>query len=167
MNRVAGTVYLLLGGNQGDVQQSLIQAQTIIAERIGPVTAVSSLYQTAAWGVSDQPDFLNQVLVVKTIYSPMDVLIKCLEIEKALGRERRERWRERLIDIDLLFYDQLVLQDDDLTIPHPRLHLRNFTLIPLLEIAPNFIHPVFEKTIETLYCESKDSLEVILLENDA
>ena len=164
---MAGTVYLLLGGNQGDVQQSLALAQTIIAERIGAVTAASSLYRTAAWGVSDQPDFLNQVLAIETLHSPMEVLVICLDIEKILGRERRERWRERLIDIDLLFYDQQVLQEEHLTLPHPRLHLRNFTLIPLLEIAPDFVHPVFEKTIETLYCESKDSLEVILLENDA
>jgi 2-amino-4-hydroxy-6-hydroxymethyldihydropteridine diphosphokinase len=152
-------LYLLLGGNLGDRTLYLQQARESIATQVGNITQTSSVYETAAWGKTDQPSFLNQVVEVETILSPEDVLQTINQIEHDLGRIRVEHWGSRVIDIDILFYDELVQQTQRLTIPHPQLHLRRFTLLPLHEIAPGMIHPVFKKSVAQLLATCPDVLE--------
>ena len=157
-------LYLATGTNLGDRQANLQQANALILHNIGRINRQSSFYETEAWGKTDQPDFLNQVLEVHTELSPQKVLDQINQIETELGRVRQEKWEPRLIDIDILFYDDLVLQTDSLTIPHPSLQSRNFVLIPMLEIAGDWIHPTLNLTIEELYLQSKDLQEVVQLE---
>lgn len=153
-------LYLLLGGNLGDRPLYLAQARERIAAQVGPIVQSSSLYETAAWGKTDQPAFLNQVLEVQTELSPELVLQGINGIEQELGRIRHEHWGARVIDIDILFYDQLVLQTQRLTIPHPQLHLRRFTLLPLSEIAPQLQHPVLHQQVTQLLQACPDELPV-------
>lgn len=155
-------LYLLLGGNLGDRTLYLQQARESIAAQVGTITKTSSLYETAAWGKTDQPAFLNQVLEAETILSPEDVLQTINQVEHDLGRIRTEHWGARVIDIDILFYGNLVQQTQRLTIPHPQLHLRRFTLLPLHEIAPDLVHPVLKQTINDLLESCPDKLEVHL-----
>lgn len=140
------TVFLLLGANLGDRNKSFLLATQHIEARIGRLLQTSAIYETAPWGVLDQPSFLNQVLKVETQLQPLDVLRVILEIEHELGRVRHERWGARLIDIDILYFNDLILGDSRLTLPHPRLHERRFTLAPLAEIAPAHCHPVLKET---------------------
>lgn len=150
-------VFLLLGANLGEREVTLKQAVELISKQIAPVTAQSHLYETAPWGVIDQPAFLNQVIKIETELSPIKVLDQTLKIEKQLGRERRLRWGARIIDIDILYYADLVLADSDLYLPHPRMHERRFTLIPLAEIAADFVHPILKKTNQELLNECTDT----------
>lgn len=139
------------------------KASQLIRERIGTLTRASSFYETTPWGVADQPVYLNQVLEVKTTLEPEDLLRVILEIEHDLGRERYERWGARVIDIDLLYYGNDVRDTARLTLPHPRLHERRFTLVPLVEIAPDFVHPALQKTQKRLLEECSDTGEVTFL----
>ncbi len=166
MTELHHQLYLATGSNLGDRQANLAQANALIAEKIGPVEQVSAFYETEAWGLTDQPDFLNQVLKVNTHLEPKEVLAQIIQIELLLGRERQEKWGPRLIDIDILFYDDLIIKTDNLTIPHPFIQDRNFVLIPLLEIAGEKIHPIYELTIEDLYLQCKDIQEVVQLETE-
>ncbi len=154
------TVFLLLGSNQGDSLQLLEVAKDRLTDALGAIDATSACYQTAAWGKSDQPDFINQVISVSTSLKPEQILHKILNIERNLGRVRVEKWGSRIIDIDILFYDSEIISQPDLTIPHPAISQRRFTLEPLAEIAPHFLHPVLNKTIKTLLAECKDPLMV-------
>ena len=156
-------LFLLLGANLGKRTQTLNRAADLIAARVGPVIRQSGLYETAPWGVADQPAFLNQVLVVETTLEPEMVLTQTQAIEQALGRVRHEKWGARTIDIDLLFYDGLILQTARLTLPHPFLHQRRFTLLPLAEVVRNFRHPVLQKTPGELLEECTDVGEVTLI----
>ncbi|WP_461041068.1 2-amino-4-hydroxy-6-hydroxymethyldihydropteridine diphosphokinase [Spirosoma harenae] len=153
---------ILLGANLGDRLQTLNRAIRLIDERVGLVVQQSNLYETAPWGVIDQPSFLNQVLVVETNLEPLEVLRQTQQTEEDLGRVRLEKWGARLIDIDILYYDQLILQTDKLTIPHPFLHLRRFTLVPLAEVAPDFVHPTLQKTSLELLADCEDKSEVTI-----
>jgi len=119
----------------------------LINSKIGSIKISSQIYETAAWGVTDQNDFLNQGLVVETDLNPQNLLATCLEIEKELGRERKIRWGERTMDVDIVFYNQLIIETDNLVIPHPRYHQRNFVLQPLNDIIPDFICPSLKKSI--------------------
>jgi 2-amino-4-hydroxy-6-hydroxymethyldihydropteridine diphosphokinase len=153
-------VYLLLGSNLGERERWLEQAREQISDQVGEIVKCSGLYETASWGIASQPDYINQVLLVKTELAPRMVLERALEIEKALGRRREEKWGSRIIDIDILFYGDKVIQEDGLTIPHPHLQQRRFVLVPLKEIAPELKHPVFKKTITSLYSDLTDTLSV-------
>jgi 2-amino-4-hydroxy-6-hydroxymethyldihydropteridine diphosphokinase len=144
------SIFLLLGSNLGERLMILESARKHIAERVGNVSVQSSVYETEPWGVAEQPAFLNQVLKVETEHAPEEVLRIILDIEHELGRIRYERWGARVIDIDLLYYSDFVLNTARLTLPHPRLQDRRFTLVPLAEIAPDFIHPLLQKTSEAL-----------------
>ncbi|HMO40297.1 MAG TPA: 2-amino-4-hydroxy-6-hydroxymethyldihydropteridine diphosphokinase [Saprospiraceae bacterium] len=140
-----------MGSNLGDRKENLRVARERIATELGPVQRVSSLYETPPWGITDQPDFLNQALEVRTTLEPEAVLQIILTIEQDMGRQRLRKWGERLIDIDILLYDDLVLTSEQLTIPHPFLHQRDFVLAPLAEIAPTAIHPVFQELIYNIF----------------
>ena len=150
--------YLLLGSNLGDSRKYLHDASALIEEKVGAVILKSSLYQTASWGKQDQPDFINQVICVRTGLFPTELLKGILKIELELGRERVSKWGSRTIDIDILFYEDQILHEPDLTIPHPYLHQRRFGLVPLCEIAPQLIHPVFNTSVGQLLDELSDSL---------
>ncbi len=154
------TIFLLLGSNLGDRNQFLQQAIQHLQIEIGPVMQTSAVYETQSWGKTDSPDCLNQVIQLQTELSAQQVLQKILNIELVIGRVRDEKWGPRTIDIDILFYNSLLVNEPDLQIPHPELHKRRFTLAPLAEIAPDFIHPVFNKSILQLKNELKDSLIV-------
>lgn len=127
------------------------------------IKAQSSLYETAPWGVDEQPAYLNQVLEVATDQTPLQLLNLILEIEKALGRERKVKWAARTLDIDILYFDDKVVTSPELTLPHPRLHERRFVLVPLCEIAPLLEHPVLKKNNLQLLEECPDQLQVYLL----
>lgn len=154
--------FLLLGANLGDREMTLRRAADLIMERIGPVVQRSDLYETAPWGITDQPSFLNQVVVLETQLEPEVVLQQTQAIEQELGRVRLEKWGARTIDIDILYYDQLIQLTDQLTIPHPYLHQRRFTLVPLAQVAPDYVHPILKKTSVELLTECDDNGEVTL-----
>jgi 2-amino-4-hydroxy-6-hydroxymethyldihydropteridine diphosphokinase len=118
------------------------------------------LYQTASWGNLDQPDFINQVIELKTSLSPADLLKAILKIENVLGRQRLKKWGSRTIDIDILLYEDQIVNTADLVIPHPYLSVRRFSLMPLSEIAPNLVHPISRKNITELLNELTDNLFV-------
>lgn len=153
-------IYLLLGSNQQQPLQQLQLAKKIIAKKIGPVSRASAVYKTAAWGNTKQPDFLNQVLVATTKFSASETIDILLEIEKEMGRIRTKKNAPRIIDIDILFFNKEVINTKKLQVPHPRLQLRNFVLIPLNELSPNFKHPVLQKTINQLLKICPDDLTV-------
>ena len=153
-------VYLLLGANIGDPITQLQNAKTEIETRIGSIDRASQVYHSQAWGVEDQPDFLNQVVRTTTALNARQVLQEIHKIETVLGRIRGQRWGARLIDIDILYYDDQIIHLPDLQIPHPYIQERNFTLMPLNEIAPEYIHPVFKKSNHVLMEQSRDTLQV-------
>lgn len=155
-------VYLLLGGNLGDRFQNISEAISAINQRIGKVILQSAIYETKAWGATQQPDFLNIAIMVETELLPLSVLEFTQEIENELGRTRQinQKWGARTMDIDLLLYDQEIIQTERLIIPHPLMAQRKFVLIPLCEIAPNFIHPVFKQSIFDLNILCADKLVV-------
>jgi len=152
--------FLLLGTNLGDKETNLRNAINAINVQIGDIITKSSIYSTAAWGKENQDDFLNQVVKMSTDKSPDEVLRHCLLIEKELGRVRFEKWGARLIDIDVLYYDQVILDTEDLKIPHPQIQNRRFTIVPLIELEEAFIHPVLNKTQIELLEDCQDELEV-------
>jgi 2-amino-4-hydroxy-6-hydroxymethyldihydropteridine diphosphokinase len=153
-------VYLGLGTNLGDRLKNLEIAITSIAEKVGEPYAYSSIYQTAAWGNTNQPDFLNMVVGVKTNLKPENLLETTQQIELQMGRERKEHWGERIIDIDILFYEEIVLLSGNLSIPHPYIVDRKFVLAPLIELIPDFKHPILKQTVEELYLNCEDRMEV-------
>lgn len=153
-------VFLSLGGNLGDRFANLEKALAAITDKIGIVVAVSSIYETKAWGIENQPDFLNQVILVETTLSPMETLETALAIELEMGRVREQKWYTRIIDIDLLFFENEIITSEKLTLPHPFISQRNFVLAPLAEIAPDYIHPVLQTSISHLYRNCEDSLAV-------
>jgi 2-amino-4-hydroxy-6-hydroxymethyldihydropteridine diphosphokinase len=155
--------YLLLGSNLGNSKKYLSDAIIQISDQVGLVSGRSSLYQTASWGKTNQPDFINQVLRVKTNLEPQQLLATILVIEESLGRKRTEKWGSRTIDIDLLFYGDQMIREENLVVPHPFLHERRFTLLPLLELNPDLVHPVLNQTIKQLYHQLKDNLSVLKL----
>lgn len=157
---LTNNIYLLLGSNLGVREVYIKQAKQLIENELGVIQSASSLYETAAWGETNQPDFINQVILVNSSYSPRQVLERILAIEKQLDRTRTRKWAARTIDIDILFYNNECLNESDLIIPHPYLHLRNFTLIPLAEIAPHFYHPILGKTMRLLCQEVSNHLSV-------
>ncbi len=153
-------VYLLLGSNLGDRMKQVRDAADLIAKNVGKIIIRSACYETASWGNTDQPDFINQVLLVRTGLTAREVLDQVLAIEVSLGRVRHEKWGARLIDIDILFYGGEVIREPDLVVPHPHLHERAFVLIPLEEIAPALVHPVLKQSVSELARNLDDGLLV-------
>ena len=142
-------VYLALGANLGDRLANLKQAIAALTPQM-EVKAKSQVYETPPWGFEDQPKFLNQVIKAKTYLDPEPLLKHLKRLEVALGRKESFPNGPRLIDMDILFYDDLVVNKPSLVIPHPRLHERGFVLLPLAEIAPNLVHPIIQKSVREM-----------------
>jgi len=153
-------VYLLLGSNIGNSNDMLQTATEFIEKEVGNVLRKSSCYATAAWGFKEQPDFLNQVLEVKTAMSPIDLLKCCLSIEQKMGRVRTVKNAPRIIDIDILFYGNDIIKEDGLQVPHPEIPNRRFVLVPMTELSKDFIHPVLGRNMSQLLADCADTLNV-------
>lgn len=160
MQTAIHTAYLLIGGNLGNRLGNLQLAAELIEKSCGSIAQRSSIYETAAWGLTEQPDFLNQVLVLHTGLVPATLMQQLLLIENSMGRERSVKMGPRIIDIDILLIDDLVMDTPLLQLPHPALPLRRFALLPLAEVAPDVIHPVEKKPICQLLKDCKDHLNV-------
>lgn len=163
MQQKENQIFLGLGTNLGNKEVNLGEAIRLIEIEAGRLLVASSVYETAPWGIKDQPRFLNQVILIESALAPVALLDKLLAVERKMGRERIRKWGSRLIDIDILFYNDLVLKTPKLVLPHPFLQDRNFVLSPLAEIAPDYIHPVLGHSIRFLLEHSSDSLQVMPL----
>ncbi len=158
--------YLLLGGNIGDRAMFLNMARHKIADLIGNVASASSVFETQPWGFVHETAFMNQLIVAETLLEPDQVMQTILKIEQQLGRVRGEKqFIARKVDIDILLYDNRIIHEKDLIIPHPFLEKRRFALEPLAEIEPGLVHPVLKKTIARLLKECDDKLWVQKIEN--
>ncbi len=158
--------FLLLGGNLGDVALTFEKARRLISQRLGKVLSASSLYKSEPWGFESQEMFLNQVLKIAPGMDAERLMQQILDIELALGRQREKgKLTSRSIDLDLLFFNDLVIDQPHLQVPHPRLHLRRFTLMPLTEIAPEKVHPVLNKNMKQLLDVCPDHAPVIRLDD--
>ena len=155
-------VYVQLGGNLGDRKGFLEKACELISEHIGTVVKKSMIYESTPWGVDNQGYFLNQVLLIKTRFNPFKLLEKILEIEKIMGRIRLEKWGERIIDIDVLFYNDIIIEAETLCIPHSHISKRRFVLKPMNDIASKYLHPKLNLTISELLekCLDEEKVEV-------
>jgi 2-amino-4-hydroxy-6-hydroxymethyldihydropteridine diphosphokinase len=158
------TAFLITGGNMGDRRANLQTAAELISERIGTIEISSKIYETEAWGFRDQPAFYNQVHRIETSFSARKVLDSILKIEEEMGRIRTTKNAARIIDIDILFFNDEIVNEQNLVIPHPRIAERRFVLLPLNEIAPQMIHPVSQKTMSELLSLTSDELKVKALD---
>ncbi len=156
-------IYLSLGTNLGDREQNLFRACELLTFKSIIIKNASSIYQTAAWGKTDQPDFYNQVIEVDTSLNPHFLLKKLNGIETEMGRVRSEKWGERLIDIDILYYHDKIIDDEYLQVPHPEIQNRKFILAPLVEMSPKNVHPLSFKSQYELYQLLNDELSVVKL----
>jgi 2-amino-4-hydroxy-6-hydroxymethyldihydropteridine diphosphokinase len=152
--------YLLLGTNQRNLTENLQSAIRLIEFRCGKILQTSNIYESEAWGLKEQPSFLNQAICIKTRFAPNDLLTTLKLIEREAGRQETVKWGPRIIDIDILFFGQLVIEEKDLSIPHPHLHERKFTLVPLAEIAPAFMHPKLNLSVADLLKNCADTGQV-------
>ncbi len=161
------TAYILMGGNEGNVPLVFRKAISLMIEYGLHITAKGSLYKSAAWGDEVQGAFYNRLLVLQTSLEPQGLLSVLLEIESKLGRKRQAGViSSRSIDIDILFVDDLIISRPGLSVPHPRLHLRKFVLVPLCELVPDMIHPVTGKTMKQLLSDTPDQLMVVKVKQD-
>ncbi len=153
-------VVLSVGCNMGNCSVTFLKASKALEKDGVIITMKSSLYQTGAWGNTEQNDFLNQVWVAETSLAPVDLLLRLKTVEKQFGRMTSEKWQPRPLDLDILFYDDVIFNDHGLTIPHPYLAERKFVLIPLAEILPGKIHPETRKTVLQMLDECHDNSTV-------
>lgn len=173
-------VFLLTGSNLGDRKENLAQALRYLHEEVGAIFQQSNIYESEPWGFTASTPFFNQVVAVRTMLTPDDLLDTLLKIEIRMGRiryfsgavcsgdncgilESKPVYESRVIDLDILFYGSRMVFTDRLMIPHPRLHLRRFTMVPMVEIAPSFIHPLLRKSMVLLLKECPDDLKVKML----
>lgn len=158
------TVYIQLGSNLGARRKIICDAIQAIEENVGAVNSRSQIYESTPWRVEGQENYLNQIIKVRSALSAEEILTYILQIEKDLGRVRVEKWGQRLIDIDIIFFNNEIIETVDLCIPHKHMHERNFVLIPLNEIASSIIHPRYKKTVSELLNESRDIEKVVKYE---
>lgn len=158
-------LFVLLGTNEGNRKKNLADALLKLENTIGPIVKKSSIYQTSAWGKTDQMDFLNQAICFVTKIPSKDILNLIHQIEESLGRVRMVKWGERIIDIDILYAGNQIIDEASLQIPHPQIPNRRFTLVPLNEIASDFIHPVLNKTTKEMLQDCMDNLAVTLFKH--
>jgi 2-amino-4-hydroxy-6-hydroxymethyldihydropteridine diphosphokinase len=152
--------YLLIGGNLGNRYANLQNALHQIEKVCGKILELSAIYETAAWGLTNQPSFYNQAVIIETNLTPKSLMEQLLSIETNMGRIRSIKLGPRIIDLDILLIDQLILNTELLTLPHPSMVQRRFALMPLAEIAPNLVHPILQKTIQELLLFCVDQLDV-------
>jgi 2-amino-4-hydroxy-6-hydroxymethyldihydropteridine diphosphokinase len=152
--------YLLLGSNEGNRVRWMQNARELLSDQCGEIVKTSATYETAAWGITEQADFLNMVVLLKTDLAAVPLLDKIHEIETKLGRQREVKWGPRTLDIDILLFNNEIIEVPGLKVPHPFLHERRFTLVPLAELAADYMHPVLQKTISQLLEICPDKLEV-------
>lgn len=152
--------YLLTGSNEGDRHSHLKKVAEHLENAVGTIIQRSSIYETAPWGKPDQPNFLNQALLLSTSLDAVSMMGLILQIELIMGRKRMEKYGSRIVDIDILLFNHEVRDDPDLKIPHPELSNRRFALVPLDEISPSLKHPLLHKTIHVLLQECPDKLDV-------
>jgi 2-amino-4-hydroxy-6-hydroxymethyldihydropteridine diphosphokinase len=155
--------YIILGSNVGQRLSFIEKAKYLLEELVGNIINETSVYSTEPWGVEDQKTYLNQVLLIETELSAEKLIDEILKIEEKLGRIRGEKYAPRTIDIDILLFGDLIIEQPELIIPHPRMQDRNFVLTPLKEIAPDVIHPVFQRSISSLQEQCNDQKEVFIL----
>ena len=153
-------VYLLTGTNLGERQVYLAKAREAIAVSCGNISSSSAIYETAAWGMEDQPSFLNQALELQTNLPAIELMSRILKIEASMGRVREEKYGPRIIDIDILFFNDAIIKEEGLNIPHPQLQNRRFALSCMNDMAPFLFHPMFGKSIAELLEECPDPLPV-------
>jgi len=159
-------LYILLGGNLGDKPRIFSETRERLNKLLGEITSRSAVYETEPWGFESSDLFWNQVLEISTSLSPEEVLSLTQQTEIELGRIRKpDQYSSRVMDIDILFYGDKVINQKNLIIPHPRIHERKFALIPICEIAPDLVHPIFQKSINRLLEECTDSLKVSPIPN--
>jgi 2-amino-4-hydroxy-6-hydroxymethyldihydropteridine diphosphokinase len=158
--------FLIIGGNIGDRLGYINAASGLIKQQCGEILHQSSVYETAPWGKTDQPAFLNQVLEINTLLTPMGLLATILDIESGLGRQRKEKYDARTIDIDILYFEDETVNTLELTIPHPKIRERRFVLIPLAEIAPNLIDPSIGLSVTSLLDDCIDKLGVTVFNTE-
>ena len=152
------SVYIILGGNLGNKSINLETARRLINLEIGEIEKESGIYETEPWGFDDSRNFFNQVIKVKTKLNPSEILVRIKEIESRFGRSGRQSpvYQSRQMDMDILFFNDDIIKLPGLIIPHPRLHERNFVLVPLTELAADFVHPIYNQTIRQLKSQCKD-----------
>jgi len=160
-------VYLLIGTNQGDRQYNIKQARKHIREQLGDIILISGVYESAPWGFVSETNFLNQAIEIETKVSANECLNILKQIEQSMGREitHIQGYTSRIIDIDILFFNSDIINTDQLTVPHKLMHERRFVLKPMLEIAPEYVHPVFQQTIQKLFESCKDTSEIIRIDD--
>ena len=159
-------VYLILGSNLGNKLFYLQTAIRHISTKIGDIVKTSSVYESKPWGVTDQENYYNQVVQVSTLLSPHETIEKIHQIEAEMGRVRKRKYDSRIIDIDIAFWNNEIISENQLEIPHPRLHLRKFALLPLLEINPELIHPAIKKSVREILQKCPDTSEPVQLKNE-
>ena len=159
------TVYIGIGSNLGDRHKNCLRAVELLKQSGLSVTKQSSVYETEPWGLTDQPAFLNMAVELESGLAPTELLGLLKKIEKDMGRQETVKWGPRIIDLDILLYDDITLNTDVLTIPHPLMHEREFVLVPLAELAGEFIHPVLKKKLGDLLNEKKRNRIITVQDN--
>ncbi len=158
-------IVILLGTNLDNRLINLQKAELEIGHRVGAVFQRSKIYQTAPWGNLEQEDFLNQILIVESNKNPHEVLSLLLTIELEMGRVRKQQYEPRIIDLDIIYFGDEIIETKDLIVPHPFIQDRRFTLVPLVELIPNLVHPVFKRTNYELLLQTTDDSSVIIYEH--
>ncbi len=158
-------VFLSIGSNKGDKILFLNKAKDLIELKIGKISKISKIYETEPWGRKNQNNFLNQVIKLKTYHDPISLLRECKNIELEIGRSNSKKWDQREIDIDILYYSDIIIREKNLKIPHQHLHKRKFVLFPLKDIDDNFIHPQIKKNTSEILLGCEDTCQIKIYGN--
>lgn len=160
LDRRTNKAYVSLGSNLGNRKKKLSDAVQMLQEKVGSIIDSSAIYETESWGNENLPSFYNQVICISTTLSATELMKTLLQIEEQMGRKRKssENYSSRTLDLDVIYYNNEVISEEHLQIPHPHLHKRNFVLLPLMEIARDFVHPIFNKNTAQLVAECTDTL---------